>query len=160
MCLPRGVMNTLMSGLVASTFAFVSACQLADEALRPEPESEPEAAAVVEEAPVEPAAPPLALPPQEGRKPYVIIRFSEPDVAFEDPLARAVGAALERKAEVAFDLLALTPASEGTDGSAILPNIERVFRVIIAMGVPAGRIALWSITSSEITAPEIRLFVR
>ena len=151
-------MKMLLYGLAVPTLAMASACQFVEVA---SPDgAEPEPAAVVQEAAVELAAPALALPPQDGRDPYVIIRFDQPDVEFEDPLSRAVSAAVERKPEVAFDLLALAPAINGSDGGANLQNIERVLRVITEMGVPTTRIALWSITSSEIKAQEIRVFLR
>jgi hypothetical protein len=117
-----------------------------------------------------PAASPAATaprPPAGGaaageRRPFVTIRFDRPDVAYEAALRDAVAQARQRRPDVAFDLVAVTPSEGGSPESAAAAkrNVESVFRSLLRMGVAADRIRLSAQTRPDATTPEVRLFVR
>jgi hypothetical protein len=100
-----------------------------------------------------------------GRQPLVVIRFDRDDVAFQDPLYQAVGAALQRKPDAIFDLVAVAPAG-GSAGDVALAsttakrNAEEVLRVLTAMGLPGDRVTLSATTSYDAVVNEVRVFVR
>jgi len=100
-----------------------------------------------------------------GRQPLVVIRFDRDDVAFQDPLYQAVGAALQRKPDAIFDLVAVAPAG-GSAGDVALAsttakrNAEEVLRVLTAMGLPGDRVTLSATTSYDAMVNEVRVFVR
>lgn len=100
-----------------------------------------------------------------GRRPLAIVRFDRDDPEYRDALYEAVSAALERKPDAVFDLVAVAPAG-GTTGEAALAsatvkrNAEEVLRVLTRMGLPADRVSLSATTSHDATVNEVRLFVR
>ena len=100
-----------------------------------------------------------------GRQPLAVIRFDRDDVEYRDALYRAVGAALERKPDAVFDLVAVAPAG-GTSGevaldsAAVKRNAEEVLRALNRMGLPADRVSLSATTSHDTAVNEVRVFVR
>tara|TARA_B100000676_G_C18089053_1_gene857780 strand:+ start:843 stop:1973 length:1131 start_codon:yes stop_codon:yes gene_type:complete len=100
-----------------------------------------------------------------GRQPLVVIRFDRDDVAYQDPLYQAFSAALQRKPDAVFDLVAVAPAA-GTTGdvaiasSTVKRNAEEVMRTLAQMGLPADRVSLSSTTAADAAVNEVRIFVR
>jgi len=100
-----------------------------------------------------------------GREALVVIRFVTDDVAYQDALYQAVSAALDRKPDAVFDLVAVAP-SAGTSGevainsSKVKRHAEDVLRSLSEMGLPADRLTLSAITSAEVEVNEVRLYVR
>jgi hypothetical protein len=100
-----------------------------------------------------------------GREALVVIRFVTDDVAYQDALYQAVSAALDRKPDALFDLVAVAP-SAGTSGevainsSKVKRHAEDVLRSLSEMGLPADRLTLSAITSGDVEVNEVRLYVR
>jgi len=100
-----------------------------------------------------------------GREALVVIRFVTDDVAYQDALYQAVSAALDRKPDALFDLVAVAP-SAGTSGevainsSKVKRHAEDVLRSLSEMGLPADRLTLSAITSADVEVNEVRLYVR
>ncbi len=110
--------------------------------------------------------PPQGAAPFVGRaRPLVVIRFDQPNVNYEPALFSAVSAALERKPNAGFDLVAVAPGS-GSQGSVNLAtqtarqNAERVLRSLTDMGLPADRVSLSSVTNPPATVGEVHVYVR
>ena len=113
--------------------------------------------------------PPVLSPPPggapEGVPALVTIRFARPDVAYEDSLYDAVSAALRRRPDARFELVAVAPAASDSaeaqrNAEAAGRNAERVMETLLAMNLPPERIRLSFTTSAEIAASEVRLFAR
>jgi len=110
-------------------------------------------------------APMMSATSLAGREPLVVIRFVTDDVAYQDALYQAVSAALERKPDAVFDLVAVAP-STGTSGevainsSKVKRHAEDVLRTLGEMGLPADRLTLTAITSGDVEVNEVRLYVR
>jgi hypothetical protein len=100
-----------------------------------------------------------------GRRPLVVIRFDRPDVPFEQALYTAINRALEARPNSQFDLVAVTP-NQGSPADVALNttkskrNAETVFRALIDMGLPAGRISLSSSQSPEAFTNEVHIYLR
>jgi len=100
-----------------------------------------------------------------GRQPLVVIRFDQPNVAFQEALYQAVGAALQRKPAAVFDIVAVAP-SAGSAGdmalasSQVKRSAEDVLRSLAQMGLPADRVSLTSTTAIDAEVNEVRIYVR
>ena len=100
-----------------------------------------------------------------NRKPLVVIRFARPDVKYEQALYQAVNAAIERKPDVDFDLVAVAPAAgdaaqEARRARESKQHADAVMRALAKMGLPANRVTLSAVTSGAAEASEVRLYVR
>jgi hypothetical protein len=98
-------------------------------------------------------------------RPFVVIRFDNPGVEYEQQLYEAVSAALARAPDVAFDLVAVAPAigtsEEITSNSeAARASSEKVMRSLLNMGLPADRVSVSQLTDPGIQSNEVRLYVR
>ena len=154
--------------------ALLSACEFAEKAVIPSvtgqpataqpapaaaPATAPQSAAT---APGQPGAPGTGI--ASGR-PFVVIRFDHPGVAYEQQLYEAVNAALARSPGVAFDLVAVAPAS-GTaeeiarNSDAARADTQQVMRSLLNMGLPGERVSVTEMTDPEIQGNEARLYVR
>jgi hypothetical protein len=94
-----------------------------------------------------------------------VIRFADDNVAYQDALYQAIGAALERKPDALFDLIALAPAAGSAgqvalNSNAVKRNAEDVLRSLSEMGLPAERLTLSAITSADAQVNEVRIYVR
>lgn len=99
------------------------------------------------------------------RKPLVVIRFDRPDVEYEQALYKAVNAALERKPDVGFDVVAVAPATDDAAEAARAASdskqhADAVMRSLANMGLPASRITLSAITSATAATSEVHLYIR
>jgi hypothetical protein len=98
-------------------------------------------------------------------RPFVVIRFDNPGVEYEQQLYEAVSAALARSPDVAFDLVGVAPAS-GTpeeiarNSEAARPSMQKVMQSLLDMGLPADRVSLSQVTDPYIQSNEIHLYVR
>ncbi len=94
-----------------------------------------------------------------------MIRFDRQNVDYEPALFSAVSAALERKPNAGFDLVAVAPGS-GPAGEVNLAaqttrqNAEKVLRSLTNMGLPADRVSLSSVTNPSATVGEVHVYVR
>lgn len=94
-------------------------------------------------------------------RPFVVIRFDNPGVEYEQQLYEAVSAALARSPNVAFDLVGAAPAT-GTpeDSEAARASMERVRQSLVNMGLPPDRVSISQLTDPAIQSNEVRLYVR
>jgi len=98
-------------------------------------------------------------------RPLVLIRFDRENVEYEQALSAAVNAALDRRPDAVFDLVAVTPGT-GDEMQVSLAreeaqrNAERVLHSLTAMGLSPDRINLSSMTSPTAETNEVRLYVR
>jgi hypothetical protein len=106
-----------------------------------------------------------AAPAVTERRPLVVIRFDRPDVPYEPALYTAVSRALERRPSAVFDLVAVSPSSGSEAETAhsadeAQRDAERVMRALSKMGLPADRVTLSAMFSTDILDNEVRIFVR
>ena len=94
-------------------------------------------------------------------RPFVVIRFDNPGVEYEQQLYEAVSAALARSPNVAFDLVGAVPVT-GTpeDSEATRVSMERVRQSLTNMGLPPDRVSITQLTDPAIQTNEVRLYVR
>jgi len=98
-------------------------------------------------------------------RPLVVIRFDTESVDYESALFSAVSAALDRRPNAAFDVVAVTPAA-GTqaqiavNANAARRNADAVLRSLASMGLPADRVSVTSVTSPVAQVNEVHIFVR
>jgi hypothetical protein len=102
---------------------------------------------------------------QAGGSPLVVIRFDRPDVPYQQALYTAVSQALDRQPAAVFDLVAVAPNRGSPSEVALAADTSRryaedVLRSLNEMGLPSNRITLSSVTSPDIAANEVRVFVR
>ncbi|NJO32411.1 MAG: hypothetical protein HC869_04060, partial [Rhodospirillales bacterium] len=98
-------------------------------------------------------------------RPFVVIRFDNPGVEYEQQLYEAVSAALARAPDVAFDLVAVAPAfgtsEEITSNSeAARQSMESVRNSLLNMGLPADRVSVSQLSDPAVQSNEVRLYVR
>lgn len=111
------------------------------------------------------AAPSRAVAPSADDRPLVVIRFDQPNVAYEQPLYTAVSRALERKPSATFTVMAVAPnagtaAQVAVNTNASRQNAENVLRSLTNMGLPADRVSLSATMSPDVQSNEVRVFVR
>jgi len=118
-------------------------------------------------APSEPLPPPSAAEPANvgDRQPLVTIRFYRPNVPYEEALYIAVSATLERRPDVMFDVVAVTPqladpAQVTLHWDASKRNADNVFRSLTSMGLSAEQVSLSATTNASVQSDEVRLYVR
>lgn len=104
------------------------------------------------------------LPASSGPPALLTVRFAD-SAPFADELRDAVAAARARKRDVAFDVVAVTPvggspADQAARAEAGGEDAARVAEVIVAEGVPPGRVRLGSRTEPSVLAREVRVYVR
>lgn len=109
------------------------------------------------------AAAPIAAAP--GSAALITIRFDRADVAYENALYEALSAALARRPDARFELVAVAPAADSAQASAdnaeaAGANAERVVRSMMAMNLPPDRLDLSFTTSSGVSVSEVRVFVQ
>jgi hypothetical protein len=105
---------------------------------------------------------PAASPAVAGSKPALVtIRFDRPDVAYEEQLFGAVNEALERRPDVAFDVVAVSPpGAPASSASASKRNIESVVQSLTSMGLPPDRLRLSARTLVDASGNEVRIYPR
>lgn len=100
-----------------------------------------------------------------ARRPLVVIRFDRADVEYQQALYSAVNRALERRPQAVFDLVAVAP-SRGSAAQAAASttvarrNAENVLRSLSNMGLPASRVSMSAMSSSDAQTSEVHLYVR
>jgi hypothetical protein len=100
-----------------------------------------------------------------NEQPLVVIRFNGTDVQYQQALYNALSAALERRPQSLFTLVAVA-AGQGTAADVALnlsksiKNADEVVRSIADMGLPADRLQMSSTSSPQILVNEVRIYVR
>jgi hypothetical protein len=101
--------------------------------------------------------------PERKRRPLVTIRFDRPDVAFAQPLYEAVNAALKKRPNAVFDIVAVSPpgaAGGAYAASTSEQNVEQVVQSLTGMGLPPARLHLSAETREDVGVDEVRIYVR
>ncbi len=94
-------------------------------------------------------------------KPLFVAKFNKGNVNYKEGLRRAVNAAKAKKANVVFEVVAVTPISGGASARSNAQNqATTIFQEIVNMGVNAERVSLSSRTNAEASSPEVQIFVR
>ena len=111
------------------------------------------------------ALPMAAQAQQAGARPLVILRFNQPNVRYERPLASAVTRAMQAKPDVRFTLVSFVPVygdeavqAQLADRSAGL--VAEVRRQMEAVGVASGNIEVAQQRSNALTHSEIHILAR
>ena len=99
------------------------------------------------------------------RRPLVVIRFDRDNVEFKQALYSAISAALERRPQSTFDLIAVAPNQGSPADVALAANTAKrhahtVLQALTEMGLPNSRVTLSSTTSPGVQTNEIRIYVR
>jgi hypothetical protein len=99
------------------------------------------------------------------RQPLAVIRFDRENVQYEQALFTVVGAALERRPNAAFDIVAVAPAGGdqarvALDTNRSRRNAENVLRTLTNMGMPADRMTLSATASPSAQVNEVHIYVR
>ena len=99
------------------------------------------------------------------RRPLVVIRFDRDNVEFKQALYSAISAALERRPQSTFDLIAVAPNQGSPADVALAANTakrhaNKVLQALTEMGLPNSRVTLSSTTSPGVQTNEIRIYVR
>ncbi len=93
--------------------------------------------------------------------PLFVAKFNKSDVKYHAGLKQAVTKAKERKPNVKFDVVAVSPVSASSiTKSNAQNNATTIFQEMIEMGVGADKISLSSKTSSEAKSAEVQIFVK
>jgi hypothetical protein len=96
-----------------------------------------------------------------SRPALVTIRFDRPNVAYEEQLFGAVNEALERRPDVAFDVVAVSPpGAPASSATASKRNIESVVQSLTSMGLPPDRLRLSARTLADAGGNEVRIYPR
>ena len=105
------------------------------------------------------------LPDESGSQTLAIIRFTDPNIAYEKQLYGAVSSALSQSSEALFTVVAVTPqagnAAQIALGTADAQrHADDVKRSLIQMGLPPSRIAMSANGDPDARASEVRVLVR
>jgi len=100
-----------------------------------------------------------------ARQPLAVIRFDRENPQYEQALFTVVGAALERRPNAAFDIVAVAPSGNDTarvalDTNRSRRNAETVLRTLTNMGLPADRMTLSATSSAQAQFNEVHIYVR
>ncbi|MBO0711348.1 MAG: hypothetical protein J2P47_08760 [Acetobacteraceae bacterium] len=100
-----------------------------------------------------------------GRPALLTIRYATPAPDYTSALATAVAAAGRQRPGVAFDVVAAIPvehdpALEAERLAQARRNAAEVMQRMVLLGVPERRIRLGAETDSQITAHEVRVYIR
>lgn len=108
---------------------------------------------------------PVEVPYTKSPKdvPLMIIRFNEPDVAFQDPLYETMVKAFKIKPSAVFDIVSVSQKSsnkktQNDNDQVAQENAAKVIQTFNDMGMPTTRLTLSNIAES-VQSSEIRIFV-
>jgi hypothetical protein len=102
--------------------------------------------------------------PSVGRL-LVLIRYNQPNVEYEQQLSQAVGAAIERRPNAEFSVVAVSPASGDAAANAeqqraAKSSADEVKRSLVQLGLAPSRIAVASTQSQAAQTPEVHVYIR
>ena len=93
--------------------------------------------------------------------PLFVAKFNKKDVNFKDGLRQAVGSAMQRKQNVMFEVVAITPLNgSALSKSSAQNNAGMVFEEMIKMGVSPDKISLGARTSETASSAEVHIYVK
>ena len=152
---------TETSGEIANRNLFVATAHRRLAAIESDISAGQRAASIASLPPGAGASAVAAASAQDGRRALVTIRFDRPNVAYEEELYRAMRTALDRRPDVAFDIVAVSPpGAAGTNAAAAERNVESVVQSLSGMGLPPDRFRLSAETVADAAGNEIRIYAR
>jgi len=100
-----------------------------------------------------------------GRRPLVVIRFDQPNVAYQKAVYNAVSQVLERRPNATFDLVSVAPNAGGAAAVAMNStkarrSAEGVLRSLVEMGLPPNRVTVSANTSPSARGNEVHIYLR
>lgn len=97
-----------------------------------------------------------SAPALAGGKPLLAVKFSSPDVKYQEGLKQAVANAVAKKPDVIFDVVAVnSPRGNGAQKYA-----SQIFQDIIKLGVSADKVNISAKTDDKVSVPAVMVFVR
>ena len=90
-------------------------------------------------------------------RPLAVVRFDDPNVAFEEALSAAVQQVLDRRPGTTFEVVGVSP---GGSMAAAADYADKVHRSLRRMGVAASRLRIATRADSDLNVEEVRLYVR
>jgi hypothetical protein len=93
-------------------------------------------------------------------RPLILIRFAEPAVDYEKALYGALRAALKRRPQTAFDLVAVAPRLPAADPAGLAGGTRAVLRSLEEMGLPTERLSVSATAYPGVLGNEVHLYVR
>lgn len=95
-----------------------------------------------------------------GRRPLMVIRFNKKNVAYEQSLYKAVKAALDKRPNTNFEIVAVSPANAKSGEIEAAKNADAVRNSLISMGLPESRIYSSKTKSASIQTTEVHLYLK
>lgn len=95
-----------------------------------------------------------------GRRPLMVIRFNKKNVAYEQALYKAVKAALDKRPNTVFEVVAVSPANAKSGEFEAAKNADAVRNSLTAMGLPDSRIYSSKTKSASIQTTEVHLYLK
>ena len=126
----------------------------------------PVRAPLVNAAPVAPSPPsPVEVTASPTEYLLVLIQFNQAHVEYQQQLAQAVRAAIERRPNAEFSVVALSPATGdpaflATQQALAKNNAEEVKRALIQMGLPSSHITLANTQAQASQFPEVYVYIK
>jgi len=133
----------------------LAACGYPETVFRPQAKADQAALASDDAAPALKEPGPAPAPPEETRKPFIVIHFEEAQPDYAQDLYDALKGALARKPSARFDLVAVTRNPDAAERS-----MADVMHTITAMGMPAERLSLSSVAAADDKTNEVWIYVR
>jgi hypothetical protein len=138
--------------------------EAAEPVVEPTPSPSPPQPALA----VAPSTPAGVGPPGSGLatgRPYVVIRFTDDAGDYQPALAAAVRRAVERRPNVAFDLVAVTPRAGNAedladDKAEAEAQAAAVMKSLADLGIGPDRVSMRAWTGQPTDVNEIRLYIR
>ncbi|MCA1939994.1 MAG: hypothetical protein LDL26_03260 [Caenispirillum bisanense] len=109
---------------------------------------------------------PAGLPAARlGGQPLVVIRFDDPNVAYEPALYNALSGALAQNPNAGVEVVSVSPTNairgrEALNANTSRRHAEKVVRSLTDMGLSGDRIRLSATTSPDVPAPQVQVYVR
>ena len=95
-----------------------------------------------------------------GRRPLMVIRFNKKNVAYEQSLYKAVKAALDKRPNTNFEIVAVSPANAKSGETEAAKHADAVRNSLISMGLPENRIYSSKTKSASIQTTEVHLYLK
>lgn len=95
-----------------------------------------------------------------GRRPLMVIRFNKKNVAYEQSLYKAVKAALDKRPNTNFEIVAVSPTNAKSGEVEAAKNADAVRNSLISMGLPESRIYSSKTKSASIQTTEVHLYLK
>jgi hypothetical protein len=102
---------------------------------------------------------------EAGARPFITIRFDNPNAAYQSEVATAMNQAMAQRPEAVFDVVAVTPdigsaADVRSATRAAQRSADDVLRFVISLGVHPDRTTISSTTSDAVASNEVHIYIR